>query len=40
MLQGVVALKLQPTAQWVDALQDSALQQLNRLGSRDISQVG
>lgn len=40
MLQGVVALKLQPGSQWVAALQQSVLQQLDQLGARDISQVG
>lgn len=39
MLQGVVVLKLQPGKQWVAAVQDSVLQQLDRLGARDISQV-
>jgi hypothetical protein len=39
MLQGVVALKLQPGSQWVAALQQSVLQQLDQLGARDITQV-
>lgn len=39
LLQGVAVLRLQPGQAWVDALQAAVLQQLHRMGPRDISQV-
>jgi hypothetical protein len=40
MLHGVAVLRLQPRAQWLEALQQSVSQQLELLRPRDISQVG